>query len=286
VEALRIAVDALGLEKGSGIVVSALSPSYYRFAIEDRGFVPLIADTLPASGAIDPQAMAAFARAGAKAAIVFGAYGILPGFDALAEAGIPIIEDISMTVGGYSSLRKAGDSGLVSVMSLEAGTAITSGEGALVFAKGKREAAAVRSGIERLPREMLMSDMNASLGYAQLKELPRFLEKRKELYGLFQRALLQSRHSLLAQEGEGESAYFSFPVVLRSGAKDVRAYAKKKDIETDEAAAGTILEAMPEGDDSCPQARSLALRCVLFPLHPRIGKTAAQRIVKVLATLP
>jgi dTDP-4-amino-4,6-dideoxygalactose transaminase len=39
-------------------------------------------------------------------------------------------------------------------------------------------------------------------------------------------------------------------------------------------------------DGLAPQAVSLANRALAFPLHPRIGKTAAQKIAKVLATLP
>ncbi len=377
VEALKTALSLLGLPEGARVACSALSPSYYGYAIRGAGFEPVWLDVLPASGAADPaelgrlrqkQAVAAASRAqgtgaetvtgtatgagapavsaidggdavaietasiskaaitleaaeapetaetpgllearserapigagGAagggdggswapvRALVLAGPFGIMPAFEAFLESGLPIIEDITQTLGAYSSLRKAGDTGAITLLSLESGGHITAGEGALLIAKGKREAAALRSVIEAMPRESLMSDMNASLGLAQLKELPRFQEKRKELYGLFQRALLQSRHGLLAQEGEGEPSYFAFPAVLRSGARDVRAYARKKDIETEEASAGTMLPLLSEDEWPLPQARALCLRCILFPLHPRIGGAGAQRIVKVLSTLP
>jgi perosamine synthetase len=283
VEAVRVAVRCLGLSAGDGVACSAFSPAYYAYALAAEGLAPAWIDVLPASGAIDPEAVS---KEGAKAAVISGPFGIMPNFEALSEAGLPLVEDISHTVGAYSSLRKAGESGAICVLSLEAGGQFTSGEGALVFARGKREAAALRSAVESMPRETLMSDMNASLGFAQLKEFPRFQERRKELFGLFQRALLQSRHGLLTQEGEGEPSYFAFPVVLRSGARDVRAYARKKEIETEEPSAGTVLAALDEAEPPLPQARALALRCVLFPLHPRIGAGAAQKIIKVLSTLP
>lgn len=286
IDALGVALDALGLEPGSGVIVSALSPDYYYYAIKDRGFEPLVADVSPQSGAMDPQSAAALAQGGARAVVASGSLGIMPDFGKLSELGLPIIEDVSQTVGGFVSTRKAGDSGSLVLMSLEADSYVTAGEGALLFAKGKREAAVLKNLSEALPREMLMSDMNASLAQAQLRDIAKFNEKRKELYGLYQRSLLQSRHAVLEQEGEGESSYFAFPVVLRSGAKEVRAYAKKKEIDTLEAFSGTIIASGRLGEDACPQARSLALRCVLFPLHLRVGRTAAQKIVKVLATLP
>ncbi len=305
IDALRLALDALALEPGSGVIVSAFSPAYYDFVIREKGLTPLVADVDPLSGAIDPQDAQRLAKENARVLLVSGSMGIMPDFDKLCELGLPIIEDISHSLGAFRSLRKAGDSGTLVLMSLESGSYVTAGEGALLFAKGKRDAAALRNCTEALPREMLMSDMNASLGFAQLRDLGKFQEKRKELYALYHRAILQSRHSILCQEGSsslqtnatevessvpladgGEPSYFAFPVVLCSGVKDVKAYARKKDIETQEAFFGTILEGGTLAEEACPQARSLAMRCLLFPLHPRVSKTVAQKIIKVLATLP
>jgi perosamine synthetase len=286
IDALRTALEALGLEKGSGVIVSALSPDYYYYVIKDQGFEPLVADVNPQSGAIDPVAASALAPQNARAIIVSGSLGIMSDFERLLELGLPIVEDVSQTIGAFVSLRKSGDSGTLVLMSLESDSYVTAGEGALLFAKGKREGAVLKNLSEALPREMLMSDMNASLAMAQLRDLAKFYEKRKELYALFHRSLLQSRHAVLEQEGEGEPSYFAFPVVLRSGAKEVRSYARKKEIETLEAFEGTIISKGRMPDDACPQARSIALRCLLFPLHLRVGRTAAQKIVKVLATLP
>jgi dTDP-4-amino-4,6-dideoxygalactose transaminase len=36
----------------------------------------------------------------------------------------------------------------------------------------------------------------------------------------------------------------------------------------------------------CVNARSLVLRCLLFPLYPMLGKRDVEGVCKVLATLP
>lgn len=81
-------------------------------------------------------------------------------------------------------------------------------------------------------------------------------------------------------------ANFGCVIVLDSSVKDVRAYARKKDVDTVMAFEDSciMLGMVPEG--SCPVAASLANRCVAFPLNQRIGKTSAQKIARVLATLP
>jgi len=99
-------------------------------------------------------------------------------------------------------------------------------------------------------------------------------------------ALSRSGKKILIPGVECEPSNFGCVVVLESGVKEVRAYAKKKDVDTvmafDESceAAGLV----PEG--ACPKAASLVNRSVAFPLNQRVGRGAAQKIAKVLATLP
>ncbi len=91
---------------------------------------------------------------------------------------------------------------------------------------------------------------------------------------------------MLTQGGEGEPGYWAFPVSIASSVKDVRAYAKKKDLETELAFEGSLLARGLVPQDSCPNARSMSMRCLLFPLHQKIGAAAADKIAKILATLP
>lgn len=310
IQALTLALEFLGLEPGSGIIVSAFSPLWYDHAIRSAGFQTLVADVLPSSSDMDGASISALMGLGARAIVASSWLGLLPDFDRLLSYGLPVIEDASHSLTAFGPTRRAGSNGIFTILSLESGGMITAGEGALLWANGKREAQVLRNRAEALPRELLMSDFNASLGLAQLKDLEKLRAKRKEFYALFQRSLLQSRHSLLVQdrppvqapaegqspsEGDarpdgstdpGEPSYFAFPVLLRTGAKEVRAYAKKKDIETMGAFEGTLIESGCLPEDACPQARALSLRTILFPLHPSLNAEAVKRIVKVLATLP
>jgi len=171
-------------------------------------------------------------------------------------------------------------------LSLEHGSLLTSGGGALVYTSGKREAAVLRNAAEGLLPESRMTDYNASLGLAQLRDLDNSLEKRKEIRNLFLQAMAGKRHRTFMQNGESDAGCWSFPVVIESSIKEVISYARKKDVETEFAFADSSMAAgvVPEGQ--CPNARSLSLRTLLFPLHQRIGNAGAQKISRVLATLP
>jgi dTDP-4-amino-4,6-dideoxygalactose transaminase len=68
--------------------------------------------------------------------------------------------------------------------------------------------------------------------------------------------------------------------------KDVRQYALKKNVDTMPAFADTIAALEDSPAAHCANARSLVLRCLLFPLYPMLGKRDVEAVCKVLATLP
>ena len=85
---------------------------------------------------------------------------------------------------------------------------------------------------------------------------------------------------------EAENVLSSFPVCLKDGMKETRQYALKKNVDTIPAFADAVA-ALDDGPGSqCVNARSLVLRCVLFPLYPMLGKRDVEAVCKVLATLP
>ena len=106
----------------------------------------------------------------------------------------------------------------------------------------------------------------------------------KEIYA---RSLMQGRHkSFICPCENAVNAVYSFPVLLTNGAKDVKQYASRKEIDVTDAFEDSVAAKYEELSESCPVARSLVLRCILFPLYPRLGNSQAVKISKVLATLP
>lgn len=284
--ALSVALEALGLAPQDGVVLPALAPALYLRVLRDRGLRPLVADVEAETGGIDPQEAARLAESGAKAVIVTHGLGILSDVEALRAGGVPVIEDASQSLGGKVGEKPCGGAGDVTLVSLEPPHIITCGGGALLLARAKAGAAAIRRVVESSPLYAQLADMNAALGIAQIAALDRFVAARRELAQAFQQSLLRSRHASLVQKLDAENVLSSFPVVLADGMKETRAYALKRGVETLPAFADSVAAADEELAEACPRARSLMLRCLLFPLYPMLAKRDVEAITKVLATLP
>ncbi len=283
--ALSIAIDTLGLEEGAVVAVPALSPSYYLSVLKSKKMSPLFVDHDPFTGIVDIKNLNELVPK-PSAFILYEALGIIPFPESAMNIGIPIIEDISTSFGARIDEIVAGSIGRIAILSLENGSLIPSGGGAIVFSNHKRESMALKNLCDTLPLEVIMTDYNAALGYSQIKEIDVARRKRKELHALFAQSLVGTRHSTFIQPGEGEQAFCTFPVSIASGMKEIRVYAKKKEVDTEVAfdMSAVAMEDFP--DDICPHAHSLLMRTVLFPLHQRIGSSEATKIVRVLSSLP
>jgi perosamine synthetase len=284
--ALSFALAALQLPPGSGVIISPLSPSYYLAVIASQGCHAVFADVSLRSGSLAKGSVEEMASKGARAIIAHETFGIVPDLSSVVSLGLPIIEDITQSIGANNGEKKAGDTGTYVIVSMEDSDLITAGGGALLFAKERKNAALLRKALESASPDSFLSDLNASLASTQMKSLDSSLAKRREIAQAYSRALSSSRHAMPQPDGDGEASFWSFPVFLADGMKDASAYAQKKEIETKSAFDSCTLAVAARDDGQCPNARSLMLRSLLFPLYPGIGKTQAEKVAKVLGTLP
>jgi len=284
--ALEYAIRALDIPSGSGIVISALAPAWHYKASTRLGYEPMIVDVDPDTALMNPEAITEAIKNGGRLVILHEPLGFLPDPDGLKSLDIPIIEDISTSIGATIGETSAGRLGVFSILGLEDRDMVTGGGGALLMAAARREAIVLKKLAEEAPITDVLTDVNAALAYVQMKELVKNREIRKDIHALFFRSLMQSRHKTILQPGEGTPSYYSFPVMLSSGVKEVRQYANRKDIEIEPAFLGSVAELLGDELPECIQAKSLLMRCVLFPLYPRLGGANSSKIAKVLATLP
>ena len=316
--AVSVALEALGLAAADAVIVSALAPALWLRVIQDKGIVPLVADVEADSASIDPAQAASLVQKGAKAIMVPHTMGIIADIQALRAHGLPILEDASQALGGKLGEAACGSAADICLLSLEPESIVTCGGGALVLGRTRQMASALKRIQESSPLYSPLADMNAALGIAQLAALESFVAVRREVAAAYAQALLKSRHASLIQKIDAENVLSSFPVTLSDGMKDVRQYALKKNVDTmpafaetiaaleqsraapenpppaapgnvAAAARGSLAAAVPENPPlaaHCPNARSLVLRCLLFPLYPMLGKRDVEAVCRVLSTLP
>ena len=135
-----------------------------------------------------------------------------------------------------------------------------------------------------LPPEYGLPDMNASMAIVQFRETEKNLSKRREIAGLYSRAAQRTQHKQFIHDTEYNN--YAFPLVLEKGLKDVKAYARRKDIAVESAFEKTLIGSGLVPHEQCPEAYSLCLRTILFPIYPRLSMADAGKVAKLILTLP
>jgi dTDP-4-amino-4,6-dideoxygalactose transaminase len=292
--ALSLALKALNLEDGQGVIISALSPRYYQQVIEDLRLTPLYCDAGASLPCMGREALEKILRAGSgggspgpapRCIVVHHSLGFVPDMEALMEPGLPVIEDISRSCGSLPAEGFESVHGTFTILGLEERDMLTSGGGALLYAMNRRDASVLRN-FGDLPPEFCLPDMNAALAAVQFREAAKNLEKRKEIAQVYTRSSLQTRHKRFIPREGHEYNNYAFPLILETGLKDVTAYAKKKEITVENAFADTLAGAGLVDAGRCPESYSLSLRTVLFPLYPRLRSQEIERVSKLILSLP
>ena len=294
--ALKYALLALDIERNSKVMISALAPSWQYQELINLGFEPVVLDVEETTGLVSAEIVQEAIKEGGRVLILHETAGILPNIEAILELGIPVIEDISQSFGSSISEKdengaevgrtKAGLMGIYTIMGLEERDVVTAGGGAILMAPGRREWIVLKKFTDEAPETDLLPDINAALAWVQLKEFNKNEKSRKEIFGLYQHACMMGRHKMLVRDMEEGSTMSCFPLVLTSSVKDVKQYTAKKDIEIQLAYSKSVISLNEELAQKCIHAKSLFLRCVHFPLYPRLTHNEVAKIVKVLGSLP
>jgi dTDP-4-amino-4,6-dideoxygalactose transaminase len=283
--ALQFALKALGLEKGQGVLISALSPLYYERVLREMELVPIYCDTSPDSPLIALSKAEAMMSSKPLCMVFPETLGYAAEADYAAELGIPVIIDASASYGGLLGEKKAGSAGTLTILGLEERDMITAGGGALLYAHNRKDAALLRA-LGEFPPEYTLPDVNAAMATVQIRETEKNLAKRSEIAEAYVKASLQTRHKRFSQNEGFDYNNYAFSLIIETGVKDVKNYAKRKEITVEEAFELSLAGSGVIPSAQCPNASSLALRTVLFPLYPRLGASQAGKVAKLIMTLP
>lgn len=200
--ALVLALAVLGVGTGDEVVLPSYTCLALLNAVAQVGATPRLADNAYAPERMDFNMTAETARAvlssKTRAILVPHMFGVPAEVDRIADLGLPVIEDVTLSLGAVHRGKPVGVWGAMSVCSFHASKMMACGEGGMLacntpalhetaaYLNGwEAEQAALRlredDGPYRLRYNFRLTDIAAALGLSQLQKLPRFIERRRAL---------------------------------------------------------------------------------------------------------
>src|SRR5579863_2166638 len=234
-DAILIALQALGLGPGHKVLLPALTWVGCATSILRLGATPVFCDCIPGGVlgdycSIDPHSI--------DAVLAVHTYGSRLDMDEI-EAhfrGVPVVEDFSHCHGAWlPSGKRAGTGGVISICSLQASKLLTCGEGGCALTDDRSladqmSALAADSRSRPHPGSALapanlrhganhaLSDLNASVAEAHLRELPSELERRVRAVRTFVESCEQLGFEVeMSPQAADDGAVYALPFRLLNG---------------------------------------------------------------------
>lgn len=264
--ALHLALGALGVEKDQPVAVPSYACAALITAIGLQGARPVLVD-IGDDYNMDPAAVPE--DAAAIAVHLFGAPAHLPK-NALA------VEDIAQSFGGPT-----GRATPVAVTSFYATKLMTTGEGGMVFCDDPGMAEFVRDRRDYDNREEFhprnnykMTELQAAVGRVQLKRLPGFIARRRQLAGRYSEALAETPLRLPPPQ----DGHMYFRYVVATDTRDaLEAHLNGEGIE---AKRPVYRPAHHYLGGEYPRSEAAHRECLSIPVHPALLENQGEVVIK------
>ena len=253
--AIHLALASQDIKIGDEVIIpditwiASAAPIYYCKA------TPIFVDIDPLSWCIDVSALKRAITSKTRAIIAVDLYGNMPSYDEIEkiakENNLFLIEDAAEAIGSQYKGKRAGSFGDVGVFSFHGSKTLTTGEGGMLVTQRDDvyERALFLRDHGRSPKDVSFfnrqvafkykaSSMQAALGYGQLNRIEELVEKKRELFFLYQKYLepFSDYLSLNTTAGEVFNSFWMVTAIFN----------RKKKIEKEK-----IIEKMNRKNISC-----------------------------------
>lgn len=305
--ALHSAYNAAGLEEGDEAITTPLTFAATSNMLVFCGVKPVFADIDENTLNVNPEEIKKKITKKTKAIVTVDFAGNACDYDKILkiakENNLLLIEDASHALGGEFNKKKIGSFSDMTILSFHPVKHITTGEGGMVLTNNKKfydklktfrnhgivkkpEAGKWYYEIEKPGFNYRITDIQCALGISQLKKLDYFLEKRRNIAKLYNRAFVKNEKIILPKEGRfSKSAWHIYPVQFKNLNR------KKAFDKLQELGIGVQVHYIPlhmhpfyqkkfghkKGD--FPNAENYYDRAITIPLFPKMTDKEVRRVI-------
>jgi dTDP-4-amino-4,6-dideoxygalactose transaminase len=288
--ALHLALIALSVGEGDEVIIPGYVCSALLNAVMYVRATPVIADIDGVTLNIDAGDVKRRITNKTKAVIVPHMFGLPADLDGIMELGVPVIEDCAQSVGAAYGGKRTGSFGVCSVYSFYTTKMIAAGEGGMLLSDDERFIETVRDLRDYDEKDTYavrfnykMTDIHAALGLSQLKKLPHFIQKRKEIADRYNDILTEKGVSIPHVPPGRDHAYFRYVIQCEDPLTFIDNM-HALGIECRRPVYKPLHEYM--GLQGYSVTDGVARRAVSIPLYPSLTDYEVEHIIKSLETLP
>lgn len=287
--ALHLSLLALGISRGDEVLLPSYTCAALLHAIASVGARPVVTDIDLQDFNLSLFELKEKIRKRSKAIIVPHAFGLPAPIDQLRDFGIPLIEDGTQALGARRGGGRIGSFGVISLFSFYATKMITTGEGGIVLTDSLRLAEGLQDMRDydkketyRFRTNSKMTDLAAAIGVAQLKKLPQFLKRRRDIASHYRGAFSDTGVILPLEETSRDPIYYRFVIRMRKGKREFIRQLLARGIEVKEPVFKPLHQYLGISDYKFPLTTQAMKESCSLPLYPSLSDEACGQVCQAI----
>jgi perosamine synthetase len=231
--ALDVAIETLGIKAGDEVILPTFTIISCILQIVRKGAKPVLIDSDPLTWNMNINQIESKITKKTKAILVVHIYGLPIDMDPVIEIckkyKLKLIEDSAEQIGQTYKKKQCGSFGDISTMSFYTNKHITTGEGGMIFTDNEEYAIKFRKLRnlyfqekkrfihEEIGWNLRMTNLQASIGVAQLERIDEFIKKKKWLGAKYHKKLCEVNGLQLpvTKTDYADNIYWVFGLVLK-----------------------------------------------------------------------
>lgn len=284
--AYYLCFKALDIDSESEVIIPSLFHQAPLGALSIAGGKPVLVDCAENSLFPSVDDIKSKITDKTKAIITGHLFGFHADISEILTLQVPVIEDISHSIGTEYNDEPVGKKGSIAVTAFSPSMILTTGNGGMALTNNSRYYSTMkelRGTADRISLDCSMTDFQAAMGLTQLMKLKSLLKRRKEIAKIYSDALRITQHKQIVPYNEN-FAYQSFPVLINAPSDKIIKYWKKNGIEIVKSIESPLHLLMGEKGFDYPNSDRIAKKLYSLPVYPTLTKKEIEKISKALSS--
>lgn len=289
--ALHLALLSLGISSGDEVIIPSYVCSAVLNAVNYTGAKPILVDVNEDDFNINIEHIKNKITKHTRAIILVHLYGLPAQIDLFIPLKIPLIEDCAQSIGATYKNRPVGTSGKLSTFSFYATKMLTTAHGGMVLSKDNRLINNIRNLVNYDERDdyiqrynYQMTDLEASLGLSQVKQLDNFIQIRRSIASRYQQAFqsLNLSSLIMPKEPPNTKSVFCRYVIRHPDADKIILQLNRHGIEAKRSVYKPLHHYLKLNNKDFPVTERIHRTAISIPIYPSLTNKQINYIIHTL----
>lgn len=286
IQSFDIIFTFMNVEPGDEFILPASADKHFLFFLDKNRLKPVLADVAGNSILPSPDTIEKLISKQTKGIIIPQLFGIPHNLSVYRSFGVPLIEDCGGSFVSSINGEKIGSFGNYTSMALNDDSVITTGSGAILGSNESTSGKFIRGLKENWSSgDIFMSNLNAALGIAQLKNLQKNIENRKKIVSYYDRAVMDSGGYLIDRYDNQEIVPTKYIVATNTPFEDVKNFFSKYGVKIERVFPDPLHRVMEMDIKNFENTESLSRKLIFLPFYPRLKKEEIETVVKCIKAI-